>query len=93
MAGGKQPVLPLAGRSFFQSHPRARPVVQIATVGEASEDGAEAAARFTLEVFALIIVRDMEQLTILNHCLYVPDITGIVYDSAIARESADSRNI
>jgi hypothetical protein len=32
------------------------------------EDGADMAARFTLEVFAFAIIRAMELITILNHC-------------------------
>src|ERR1039457_7312803 len=52
----------------FQRHPRARPVVQIAAVGEASEDGADVVARVTLEVFAFEIMRAMELTTILNLC-------------------------
>src|ERR1022692_2375049 len=50
----------------FQRHPRARPVVQIAAGGEASEDGADVVARVTLEVFAFEIMRAMELTTILR---------------------------
>ena len=53
---------------FFQPHPGARPVVQIAAVGGSIEGRRRVVARFTLEVFALEIVRAMELITILNHC-------------------------
>jgi hypothetical protein len=55
---------------LFQSHPRARPVVQITAVGGSTGGSRRTiiAARFTLEVFALKIVRTMELITILNHC-------------------------
>ena len=43
------------------------------------EDRAEVAARLTLEVFALKIVRAMELITILNHCYRQ---RGFVYQQA-----------
>jgi hypothetical protein len=73
---------------FFQPHPGARPVVQIAAVDGSSEDDAERARRFTLEVFALKIVLAMELLTILNQCHHH---RGFVYQHA--RFGADKKSI
>jgi hypothetical protein len=55
---------------------------------DASEDDAEGAARFTLEVFALKIVLAMELLTILNQCHHH---RGFVYPHA--RLGADKKSI
>src|SRR5882724_7808863 len=73
---------------FFQSHPRAWPVVQIAAVDGSIGGRTAVAARFTLEVFAFDIVRAMELITILNHC---HRHRGFVYQNA--RFSPDKKTI
>src|ERR1022692_3658172 len=72
----------------FQRHPRARPVVQIAAVGEASEDGADVVARVTLEVFAFEIMRAMELTTILNLSTTIGDSSTIIPASAPTRKAS-----
>src|SRR6202166_2427123 len=56
------------GRSFSSPLHERGQLSRSRQTANASEDGAEVAARFTLELFALKIVRAMELITILNHC-------------------------
>jgi hypothetical protein len=66
-----------AGREvFLQSHPGARPTVQIAAVARNIGGVTSAAAGFILEDFGFSIIRAMELTTILNHCYPQP---GLVY--------------
>src|SRR6266404_136179 len=69
MKGRKQTTSSSPGGRSFSSpiHERGQ-LSRSRQYAEASEDAAAVAARFTLEVFALKIVRAMELITILNHC-------------------------
>src|SRR6266404_802424 len=69
MKGRKQTTSSSPGGRSFSSpiHERGQ-LSRSRQYAEASEDAAAVAARFTLEVFAMKIVRAMELLTILNHC-------------------------
>src|SRR5216683_1915795 len=69
MKGRKQTTSSSPGGRSFSSpiHERGQ-LSRSRQAAEASEDAAAVAARFTLEVFAMKIVRAMELITILNLC-------------------------
>ena len=56
------------GRSFSSPIHERGQLSRSRQTAEASQDATAVAARFTLPVLTLKIVRDMELLTILNHC-------------------------
>src|ERR1700685_2785414 len=76
------------GRSFSSPIQERGQVSRSRPYEDASEDDAEVAALFTLEVFALKIVLAMELLTILNQCHHH---RGFVYQHA--RFGADKKSI
>src|ERR1700685_3775343 len=76
------------GRSFSSPIQERGQVSRSRPYEDASEDDAEVAALFPLEVFALKIVLAMELLTILNQCHHH---RGFVYQHA--RFGADNKSI
>src|SRR5713226_9113375 len=88
MKGRKQTIRASpGGRSFSNPIQERGQVCRSRQYTEAS-GRADAAARFTLEVFAFEIIRAMELITILNHCYRH---RGFVYQRA--RFSADRKTI